>query len=148
MVKCMHKYGTELQCRNTGNPFCFVHRKSNNKRCGYCKKITPNVPKIKLSKCHDLMCITCFVKDTIDVQFFEGFTHTDSLFCPCCLEKISVADWNIVIGILVKMKMIQPEFIFSNNVYNTYQIVYKLYTPPVQINTSYRISLSKRNNYI
>lgn len=148
MSKCIYAYGTKYRCKNNGYPFCGVHRELNNTICGYCKHVTPDIPKIRLSKCNHLMCITCFVRDILDVQFFEGFTHTDSLFCSCCLEEIDVSDWNTVIGILVKMKIIQPEFIFNNDIYNTYRVIYKLFTPPLQIDTSYRISLSNNTVYI
>jgi len=94
------------------------------------------------------MCVSCFVGNILDAQFFEGMNVTHSLFCPCCIEKISKHDWNRVIDVLVNIKLIQPECIFSNDVYNTYQVVYKWYTPPPIIDESYRICLSKNNFYI
>jgi hypothetical protein len=147
---CMHGFGTVNRCKCDGYPFCSLHRKLNNKKCGYCKQTTPNVPKICLSNCAHLMCITCFVTYVYETQFFEGFTQNDSLFCPCCFQEISKQDWNIVIGILVRMKLIQPEIVFNNNNYNnvTYRVVYKRYTPPEHIDTSHRIALGNHNIYI
>ena len=148
MLNCLHGLGTKTHCKNNGYPFCKLHRKLNDKICGYCKKKTPDMPKIRLSNCNHLMCATCFVTNVLDAQFFEGFTTTTPLYCPCCIEEISKPDWNLVISFLVKMKIIQPECIFSNNVYNTYRVVYKRYTQSDSIDTSYRITLSNNNEYI
>ena len=148
MVKCLYGLGTDKHCKSNGYPFCKLHRKLNNKICEYCKKKTPDMPKIRLSKCAHLMCVNCFVTHVLDVQFFENFSTMDPLFCPCCIEKISKPDWNLVISVLVKMKIIQPECVFRNDVYNTYRIIYKKYKPPDSIDESYRIRLTNKNVYI
>jgi hypothetical protein len=146
MTRCVYKFGTENQCKRQEYPFCCVHKKTNDKRCGVCKLKTYDKPKITLSNCRHIMCIECFVKDVFEVQWFSGFTNRDPIFCPCCLGEVSQVDWFSVIRILMTLKCIEPIFTFDNN--NTYKITFRNYQPPENIDISHRITLTEHVEYI
>ena len=142
MIRCLYNFGTETQCRRLEFPYCCIHKKKNNKRCVYCKQ---NNGEFRLSKCGDLLCVSCFAKDVYEVQWFSGFTYTDPIFCPCCLEEVASADWISIIRILISLKYIQPDIIFKNNVYKIFFIDYQ---PPEVIDISHRIILTEHVEYI
>ena len=60
-------FGTDKQCKRQEFPYCCVHKHKNDKRCGICKTVNHDVPKIVLSNCGDVMCIGCFAKNVYDI---------------------------------------------------------------------------------
>ncbi len=119
------------RCLRREYPYCYRHKPSEyidktNQFCCVCSKKNRHRKNLILD-CEHKICLSCFAKNVLEVQFSEGFTKNDPVFCPSCCVEVSRYYWNVVMEYLLENKKIMPEFIFPNTHQNNYNIVYIKY---------------------